>query len=530
MSASRNRPVVRPDAAEQCCGNGRSCPPHLLYDIPHTENFSEVKPRSHILALLLFCLCCFLPATADAEGDYWAPWVTKTTTNSATINWRGESDGLGSIDYATSSYYSQHQGFEKIAAAQTMSTYQHVQLNELEPNKTYIYKVRPSGSAGAFGNRSFRTMPVRGPFTFIVISDSQEGHHYTEAQRFKLVADAIAQEKDVLFILQGGDYARYDNESRWTAFFKAADRMLAKSAIFPTIGNHEYHNIDNSSIITGADHYRQAFAMPLNYSFDCADIRFISLNSPDPNNANLDDPQTSLTLAQSQEPWLKEQLDNTMLGTFTIHHHPIWNDGRTTIDANLEPWENLYHAYPISANFSGHTHDYQRFSVEGIPYFINGNAGGPFAELTDIKPAGYQFGETRQLGYLKVTVNPAHNTATAQAVFVACVMVDDSKETPYVYDLPVIGDNVTFPLSTKFITPIGELCPATKVLGPDNPALESLRTFRDSKLAQSVLGRKVIQIYYTNADSINAALDRNPALRALACKMLEVIAPLVGKN
>ena len=51
----------------------------------------------------------------------------------------------------------------------------------------------------------------------------------------------------------------------------------------------------------------------------------------------------------------------------------------------------------------------------------------------------------RQLGYLKVTVHPAKNRATAQEIFVAWVEEDDS-ETATVYDPPVIGDVVTFPL------------------------------------------------------------------------------------
>lgn len=46
-------------------------------------------------------------------------------------------------------------------------------------------------------------MPLSGPFTFIVISDS-----HAQDGRFKYVANAIAKyETDVLFILDGGDYA-----------------------------------------------------------------------------------------------------------------------------------------------------------------------------------------------------------------------------------------------------------------------------------------------------------------------------------
>jgi hypothetical protein len=44
------------------------------------------------------------------------------------------------------------------------------------------------------------------------------------------------------------------------------------------------------------------------------------------------------------------------------------------------------------------------------------------------------------------------------------------------------------------------------------------------------VGRKAIEIYYTNADSINAALEHSPALRAVTRRVLEVIAPMVGRK
>ncbi|MFA5342497.1 MAG: metallophosphoesterase [Kiritimatiellia bacterium] len=408
------------------------------------------KARSYLSAAMCFCLLCVVPAVAETSTAYWAPWVTKTTTNSAVINWRGANNGTGSIEYAASSYYNEHHRFEKSAAAPAMTNYQHVLLAGLEPNTSYIYRVKPSGNEDVFGNRAFRTMPVSGPFTFIVISDSQEGHNYTERQRFKYVADAIAKETNALFILHGGDYAGHDSKDLWTTFSEVADGMLAKTAIFPAIGNHEYHNGGTTNGPTPADQYHWAFDTdmdaPLNYSFDCSGIRFVVLDSPDPNNANGDDPQTSPALARSQAPWLREQLDNAMAGTFTIHHHPIWDNGRTDINSDLESWENLYHAYKISATFAGHTHNYQRFLVKGTPYFIVGIAGGRCSDLTGPAAVWYQFGETRKLGYLKVSVDPENNTATAREIVVASVQENDSDEIPRVYDPPLIDDAVTFPL------------------------------------------------------------------------------------
>ncbi len=397
--------------------------------------------------VLLLCLFCLLPAIAGA-GD-WIPWVTKTSTDSATINWKIVGDTPDSLDYATSSYYGAHGSFEKTAESRIQGQFRRVDLAGLAPDTRYIYRLRTRGDAESTAPRAFRTMPLFGPFTFIVISDSQEGHHYMEEERFKYVADAVAREPDALFILHGGDYARYNDESRWNAFFKVADGMLAACAIFPAIGNHEYHNIRDTSVMTAAEQYRQTFDMPLHYSFDCAGIRFIVLDTPDPAHANGDDPHTSATLAQSQVSWLEERLKGASSGVFTIHHHPVWDLGSSSMNPDLQPWEELYRAYHVSASFSGHTHDYQRFLAEGVPYFIVGTAGGPFAELSDIKPAGYMTGATRQLGYLRVRVDPEGNTATAEEVFVASVSGDDSNEKPRLHVPPVVGDSFTFTLFPK---------------------------------------------------------------------------------
>lgn len=80
---------------------------------------------------------------------------------------------------------------------------------------------------------------------------------------------------------------------------------------------------------------------------------------------------------------------------------------------------------------------------------------------------------------------------------------------------------------TTTTTTIG--CPATQVLGSDNPDLKSLRHFRDNRLAKSFWGMKLIRIYYDNAGGINAALERSPALRAYALGMIEALAPMMKR-
>lgn len=79
--------------------------------------------------LLLFCQ----PAVGASVVDYWPSWVTKITTDSATINWRGDNLESASVEYATESYYKEHHSFQKRKIIpQIGGSYKHVLLMDLE--------------------------------------------------------------------------------------------------------------------------------------------------------------------------------------------------------------------------------------------------------------------------------------------------------------------------------------------------------------------------------------------------------------
>ena len=236
-----------------------------------------------------------------------------------------------------------------------------------------------------------------------------------------------------------------------------------------------------------------------------------------------------------------------MLGTFTIHHHPIWDFDRTTNNSDLQPWEDLYHAYPISATFAGHTHNYQRYSVWGIPYFVVGNAGGAFSDLTPPPYAVWWItGETRQLGYLRVTVDPANNTATAQEIFVASVDDTVVPEIITVYPTPITYDTLTFPLkpicawcgsgndnddasSGKTVTTSssdGNCFIATAAFGSQLAGqVQILRQFRDKYLLTNTLGQKFVAWYYNNGP-IAANWIKDKPLAKVAVQA--ALYPLIG--
>jgi hypothetical protein len=122
--------------------------------------------------------------------------------------------------------------------------------------------------------------------------------------------------------------------------------------------------------------------------------------------------------------------------------------------------------------------------------------------------------------FVEFTANPS--TTSTTAVLSTTTAVSSTTTIPV-----STTTSTTQPTTT---TTIAGPCPATQVLGADNPKLDNLRALRDSRLAQSAVGRRIIGIYYSNAASINAALERSPLLQAAARKILEAIAPAVGKK
>jgi len=108
-------------------------------------------------------------------------------------------------------------------------------------------------------------------------------------------------------------------------------------------------------------------------------------------------------------------------------------------------------------------------------------------------------------------------------------------KTYFYYAWPVRSGLVDITTTTTTVpstttTSIRKLCPASSALGEDNPDVEKLRALRDGPLAQSAAGRRIIQMYYDNAEGINKALERSPALRAVTRTFFEAAAMLVGNT
>ena len=70
-------------------------------------------------------------------------------------------------------------------------------------------------------------------------------------------------------------------------------------------------------------------------------------------------------------------------------------------------------------------------------------------------------------------------------------------------------------------------CVFSSLLGKNNPALDSIRRFRDEVLKKYTLGRKVIDFYYRHQGEVISLLDKNPHLKQLAKNYVERLAGLI---
>lgn len=368
-------------------------------------------------------------SVSSYRWSFWAPYVTWTTPNAATINWRQGPAGTGYVEYASLAYYIANSRYSSTVTDSEVHNYHHVQLTGLLPGTEYIYHVVPGGATTTFTSQTFRTMPVSGPYSFLVYGDTREGDESKWALDHGYVAEAMSKETDAYFVIHVGDMARYtdykDNldMDRWWTFFDRASPLLAKTAIFPAIGNHEYRKKDRG-YLKEAYYYDRAFPDSHTYYFDCANIRYIVLSTSDPIHGiygKNHDPGPSTQLVTAQDNFLRQQLNGNQAGTFVTYHYPSWRDGKTSVYYTaLTPWEQLFNDYAVSAVFTGHVHNYQRYLVNGRQYFVIGNGGAGGGNTTFINPIPSTNQTLRKgLGYVKVTVDPEWQTGTAEVKYVA---------------------------------------------------------------------------------------------------------------
>jgi len=361
-----------------------------------------------------------------AKTHLWGPYITGTTTDSTTINWKTENATTGTVKYATEGYHTGSNGYDHTITDAENKQLHHIAITNLTPNTIYHYQL-------IIGNEStndhhFRTYGD-GSYTFIVYGDTREQIPlFTQMERHKLVADRIAGEKNVSFVLHTGDFVTFGNDlEEWNDFFDAGRAMLANTTIYPVLGNHE----DNHT------NYYDAFGVPEWYSFDCGNAHFTILDSNDWASPHMIE----------QTAWLQNDLDSAATWKFVSFHHPIYSsDERHPGGWKNDAWENIFINNSVDAVFNGHVHVYERYLENGVQYVVLGCGGAPLYPLAEDKIPGYRNSFEHALGYAKITIDGEQ--ATMDVIKVADIS-EDNKEVTHVYPPNTVFEHVVLDQSNN---------------------------------------------------------------------------------
>lgn len=297
-----------------------------------------LKPAALSAFLLLPLL---FPAQDRIVGG---PYAVHVTGKSATIGWVVQSgevmvDGTRAIPVLRS---------EKIS------------MTGLKPGKTVHYTI-PGGTSS-----SFKTAPAPGaPFEAVVFGDTRTRHDL-----HRRIVQAIGNVHPD-FVLHTGDLVTdgLDTE-QWPRFFDIERQMLAQTAFYPVLGNHERNSPRFYEFFDVSTPY---------YSFDWGDAHFVLLNSDLGNSALSQQARDSFWAEQLR--WLDEDLARAEKAAyrFVVMHHPPFTAvksrqaGNTPVKAMVPVFEKRH----VTAVFTGHDHNYQHHLHNGVHYVVTGGGGAP---------------------------------------------------------------------------------------------------------------------------------------------------------
>ncbi len=337
----------------------------------------------------------------------WGPYITRTSKNSAVVNIKTSIASKATIHYCTDAYYNANASYNISASDNVNSLMHRVALSGLETGTTYHYQV--CYDKEQTGDLSFSTFPKSGSFNFVVYGDTQdELPNFSQEERHKLVADRIAEEEDVLFVINTGDLVNDGNDiHNWDRYFDAIHAMAKGTTVYPVHGNHDGNSL-----------YFDIFGVLPYYSFDCADSHFTIIDS--------------VYRTPEQTEWLNTDLDNDMKWKFVFSHHPFY----TSEPNHFGGWENLRNEWEdtfitkgVNTVWNGHIHAYERYLENGIQYMVVGIGGGPYDTLNTIKYTGYQKSFERILGYSKITVDPVTGLVFVKVIKTAEISQDGKNVT-----------------------------------------------------------------------------------------------------
>jgi Predicted phosphohydrolases len=292
----------------------------------------------------------------------------------------------------------------------------------LDAEKDYCYQVESMENEETLLSEInvFRTAPVKGKafkFAFTAETGGSGQREYIAP-----LADQIDQAHPDILIALGDLVWDGDNAAEWDdLFFHPYQKLLSSTPLYHCPGNHENHT----------ELMNQLFSFPRYYSFEYADVHFISLDSTlfaqrTYHEDNSSEMKAFDTFNEDDIQWkfLKKELENSKaIWKVVYFHYPPYSSAifETIAMRRLCP---LLEKYKVDFVFSSHTIHYERSHP-----LING----------EINPAGIRYivvgGSGTYADWLR------HKTNSVTAKIIAKPHFVQVNVTPYSFEIQAIDSN-----------------------------------------------------------------------------------------
>ena len=341
---------------------------------------------------LVWCFALLLAIpTAGAQTLLRGPYLQSGTPSSVIVKWRTNISTDSVVRY----------GLDPASLTLSESnpgpTSEHtVTLTGLSADTKYYYSVGTSSTTLAGGDSSHFvvTSPPSGTAKATrvwVIGDSGTADASARAVRDAFINFTGTQDPDLWIMLGDNAYNDGTDAEYQDAVFDIDmyAQLLAKTVVWPTLGNHDGHTADSAS---QSGPYYDIFSLPRNgeaggvpsgteayYSFDYGNIHFICLESY----------ETDRSSSGAMMTWLQVDLQaNDKEWIIAFWHHPPYTKGSHNSDTEGNLIDMRQNALPILEQYgvdlvlSGHSHSYER------SYLVDGHYGASstFTEAMKVDP------------------------------------------------------------------------------------------------------------------------------------------------
>jgi hypothetical protein len=308
------------------------------------------------------------------------PYLQVASSTGIMVRWRTDVSARSKVSYGTVPGK-----LDQSVVDNTILTEHKVRLTGLKPLTKYYYAIGGlKDTLQGNADNYFTTLPEPGKtghYTVAVLGDCGDNsinQRHVKEQMLKYIG-----KNDINAWLLLGDNAYQDGtdseyQSKFFNIYK--DDLLKKYALFPTPGNHDYHDSDYTAVRAQETHetaYFQNFSMPTEgesggtpshnqafYSFDVGNIHFISLDSY----GKEDKAYRLYDTVGPQVQWIKKDLAaNKNKGwVIAFWHHPPYTMGSHNSDKEgeliqiREEFIGVLESAGVNLVLNGHSHDYER--------------------------------------------------------------------------------------------------------------------------------------------------------------------------